>query len=238
MLFQLPVEIFLLMISMLQPGDLKQFRLVSRLCSSISFPAFMMHLVVDDTPGRLRALQAFFRTHSHIWTREMTIIYTSGCDRGLNAAQQSDRLIFLRQLPRLRKLTLHGQNSLTAQPTLDLVRSIITLEELSIQASMIITRMRDAVCPSVSILRIANSRAPSAKLLTRFIGCFPALALCHLSLSFQDSCGEVILGAMEWPRLIYLALDGFQINKGHCFCDFLRRHPNLRQVMMQRIEFS
>lgn len=235
MLFQLPVEILLLMISKLQPGDLKQFRLVSRLCSSISVPAFMMHLVVDDTPGRLRALQAFLRTHTHMWTREMTIIYTSGCDRGLNAAQQSDGLIFLRQLPRLRKLTLHGQNSLTAQPTLDLVRSIITLEELSIQASLIMTRMRDAVCPSVSILRIANSRAPSAKLLTRFIGCFPAL--CHLSLSFQDSCGEVILGAMEWPRLSYLALDGFQI-KGHCFCDFLRRDPNLRQVMIQRIEFS
>lgn len=108
MLFQLPVEILLLMISKLQPGDLKQFRLVSRLCRSISIPAFMMHLVVDDTPGRLRALQAFLRTHTQ---------------------------------------------------------------------------------------------------------------------------------AMDWPRLSYLALDGFQI-KGHCFCDFLRPHPNLRQVMIQRIEFS
>lgn len=63
----------------------------------------MEHLVVDDVPEQLRGLEAFLRASGFIWTEHITVLL-SACEGSLTAWPQ--RFAFLRQLPRLRQLTV------------------------------------------------------------------------------------------------------------------------------------
>lgn len=231
---KLPVEILSVIISMLQPGDLKRFRLAKRLWEEVSFPAFMKHLVVHDTPERLCAFQAFLRSAGVTWTEHITILPSSCYDGGLTSmAPRSDRFLFLRQLPRLQQLTICPKNPaplVTAQYPLDIVQSMSVLREVSIYTSLDMGRMREVVCPFVSVLKMDGRHAPPARRLTSFVNCFPALR--HLSLSFQDASAAFVFRVLHWPRLSSLELTGFRIH-GQDLVGFLRRHPELQNVILQ-----
>lgn len=236
---KLPVELLLSIMLMLQPGDLKCFRLVKRLWREVCFSVFMKHLVVDDVPERLHEFQAFLRSAGVTWTEHITVFPSSLCDGGIaNTEARLDRLLFLRQLPRLQQLTIRPRTPITtvmAQHSLNVVRSIFVAREVSIYGLLDMGRVREVVCPFVSVLRINSNLAPSARQLTIFIGCFPALR--HLSLIFQEGSAMLIFRAMHWPRLAILELTGFRIQRQH-LVGFLQRHPDLENVTLRDVVFA
>lgn len=230
----LPEEILLMIISKLHSGDVKRFRMVKQHWQILSFPAFMHALVVKDVPGQLWAFQTFLRGAGVQRTERITILYS--CDlRRTDTMPRFDRFVFLRQLPNLRHLTIRKagpasvDSILTAQRALDLIQSTNAPQEICIYATLRMKRMREVVCPSVSVLKIESSHAPRPRQLTSFLSCFPGLQ--ELSLSFRGSSANIIFGVVEWPRLLSLRLTGFRLRTRE-FSGFLDRHPGLQDVIV------
>lgn len=106
---------------------------------------------------------------------------------------------------------------------LDLILSIKAPKEVSIHAPLNMKRMKEM---------FNSDCTPSAKHLTSFISCLPALR--HLSLSFQVVSAMLVFGVIEWPRLTSLALTRFRINEQD-FVGFLHRHSALQDVALQDV---